>query len=66
MVKALISYRIIKSYCCISEGFVEFNIFNQTFFIFHVEGLDCFALTQLMRFTDLHPATVDLCYFMGY
>ena len=35
----------------------------QIIYMFYVEGPKCYALTQLLRSTDLHLATVDLCYF---
>ena len=65
MVKALISYKIIRSYCYIYEVLLRSTLLIKSVFIFHVEGPKCNALTQLMNSMVLYLATADLCHFIS-
>ena len=66
MIKELIIYKIIKSYCCILEVMLKFNIINQMCFTLScLSGHKSLTLTQLMNIINLHLATVDLCDFMS-
>ena len=67
MVKALVSLQDYKSLiAAYLRVLLKSTFINQTFFTFYVEGLNCFALTQLMNVIDLQFATMDLCHCMGY
>ena len=63
MVKALINYRVIKSYCCIHGGFAEFILLIKLFYLFVGKGIKCLSPHSA---SEIHRFAFSYCRSLSF